>query len=236
MQVTQEIFEAFLKCRTKSHLYWNGDGGTHTEFGEWERRIEEEFKERGWSQLRSALNEEDWYQGTPCLETIEERRYRFILDITAANAEIRARLHALELTRLRIENTTHHPYMPIRFVPSEKLAAPHKLLLGFDALALARASGRMPRVGKIIHGRQYASVTVLLAPQVRKVESLLSGIAAQAAGATSPPVVLNKHCPECEFQARCRQVAIEKDDLSLLSNITEKERRKLHDRGIFTVT
>ena len=40
----------------------------------------------------------------------------------------------------------------------------------------------------------------------------------------------------CEFQTRCRQKAEEKDDLSLLSGMTEKERRNLHDKGILTVT
>jgi predicted RecB family nuclease len=43
-------------------------------------------------------------------------------------------------------------------------------------------------------------------------------------------------CPECEFQARCRQKAEEKDDLSLLSNMSAKERKKFHTNGIFAVT
>ncbi len=56
-------------------------------------------------------------------------------------------------------------------------------------------------------------------------------------GSASPPnLALNRHCGECEFQARCKQKAIEKDDLSLLSNMTEKERKKLNSEGIFTVT
>ena len=57
-----------------------------------------------------------------------------------------------------------------------------------------------------------------------------------ASSPTPPDLVLNRHCAECEFQARCRQKAVEKDDLSLLSNMTEKERTKLHRKGIFTVT
>ena len=58
-----------------------------------------------------------------------------------------------------------------------------------------------------------------------------------AGGNPSPPdLVLIPHCAECEFQTRCRQKAEEKDDLSLLSGMTEKERRNLHDKGIFTVT
>ncbi len=53
----------------------------------------------------------------------------------------------------------------------------------------------------------------------------------------SPPdLVLNRHCGECEFRDRCRQRAIEKDDLSLLANMTEKERKNFHNKGIFTVT
>jgi predicted RecB family nuclease len=236
MTITQEIFEAFLRCRTKSYLYSNGAVGTRLEFSEWEQHVQKEFKEKGWRQLHSTLRADEWYQGTPSSEAVEQRRYRFIFDFTAATAEIRARLHGLELTRPRADDTGHHAYMPIHFVPSEKLETSHKLLLGFDALAISRASGKMPRVGKIIHGRQCTTVTVPLAPLVDKVRSLLASMAAQGPGATSPPVVLNRHCAQCEFQARCRQIAIEKDDLSLLPSISEKERRKQQDKGIFTVT
>ena len=48
--------------------------------------------------------------------------------------------------------------------------------------------------------------------------------------------ILNRHCPECEFQNQCRQKAIEKDDLSLLSGITEAARSSSRNKGIFTVT
>jgi hypothetical protein len=51
-----------------------------------------------------------------------------------------------------------------------------------------------------------------------------------------PELILNRHCPECGYQRRCREITIEKDDLSLLSGMTEKERKKLNSKGIFTVT
>jgi hypothetical protein len=47
---------------------------------------------------------------------------------------------------------------------------------------------------------------------------------------------LNRHCGECEFRNGCRQKALEKDDLSLLGGMTEKERKRLQKKGIFTVT
>jgi hypothetical protein len=39
-QITQEIFEAFLKCPTKSRLYSDGAHGIESEFGKWQRRTQ----------------------------------------------------------------------------------------------------------------------------------------------------------------------------------------------------
>jgi len=100
---------------------------------------------------------------------------------------------------------------------------------------LSQTCGKTPHVGRIIHGSQYATVTVPLAGLLDKVRLVLGNMAAQQASTTAPPLVLNKHCAECEFRSRCRQTAIEKDDLSLLPNIGEKERKKQNDKGIFTV-
>ena len=90
--------------------------------------------------------------------------------------------------------------------------------------------------GKIIHGDDGAALKVktsALAIEVRKLNAKISGLLAN----DSPPdLVLNRHCAECEFQARCRQKAVEKDDLSLLARMTAKERKAFNHRGIFTVT
>ena len=55
-------------------------------------------------------------------------------------------------------------------------------------------------------------------------------------GREPPPLVLNRHCAVCDFQPRCRGLAIERDDLSLLSAMTGKERAKCNAKGIFTIT
>jgi hypothetical protein len=53
---------------------------------------------------------------------------------------------------------------------------------------------------------------------------------------TPPQLILNHHCPICEFGQRCQSEAIAKDDISLLRGVSEKEVRKYNRRGIFTVT
>jgi predicted RecB family nuclease len=67
-------------------------------------------------------------------------------------------------------------------------------------------------------------------------KAAVNKIAAQQISNTPPQLILNKHCSECEFQPRCRQVAIEKDELTLLSRMSEKEREQHHNKGIFSVT
>src|SRR5439155_1023009 len=64
----------------------------------------------------------------------------------------------------------------------------------------------------------------------------LEKIAVLLSNPAAPDLVLNRHCAECEFQARCRKIAVEKDDLSLLAGMNAKERQKLRSKGTFTVT
>jgi CRISPR/Cas system-associated exonuclease Cas4 (RecB family) len=80
---------------------------------------------------------------------------------------------------------------------------------GMATAALSRAQ---PRILKV--------KTSALTGEVRK---RLEKIAALLSSPTPPDLVLNRHCAECEFQARCRKIAVEKDDLSLLATMNAKE-------------
>jgi predicted RecB family nuclease len=235
MLITEEIFEAFLKCATKSHQYFQCAVGVHSEFSEWQRIQRDKFKQMGWERLRATVREEQRYVGTPPCQAFEQGRYSLITDYVVDLPEIRVRLHALERIRCP-RDASDCPYIPIRFVPSEKLSTHDRLLLAFDAFCLSQTCGKAPNVGRIIHGCQYAIVTVRLPGLVAKVQLVLGSIADQQLKTTAAPMlVLNKYCSECEFQSRCRQIAIQKDDLSLLSTIGEKERKKQNAKGTFTV-
>ncbi len=234
-QITQETFEAFLKCPTKSCLYSNGAHGIESEFGKWQRRTQETYNAAASEHLRSSLQANEWCTGAPPAEQFNQRRYHLIFDYVAGDAEIQARLHGLELDRSQAR-VGRDSYIPIRFVAKEKLAPSDRLMLAFDAFALSRVMGRVPGVGKIIHGCGYSTVKVPLTKLVGRVRSILGEMASERATSAVSSVVLNRHCPECEFQARCRQIARDKDDLSLLATLSNKERKKYHDKGIFTVT
>src|SRR5262249_23307489 len=132
--------------------------------------------------------------------------------------------------------TQDNSFIPIRFVPGEKVTKQDKLLLAFDALVLWTVAGQAPLFGKIIHGCEQATAKVDVAGLMDSVRATVGKIAVQQARHTLPLLVLNQHCAECEFKARCHQIAVEKDDLSLLSGVTAKEMKKQHSKGIFSVT
>ena len=88
-------------------------------------------------------------------------------------------------------------------------------------------------MGRIIVGGNHAVANVSLSTLLSKIQRILKAIDDQQNSASSPPLALNKHCAEREFQTRCRQAAVQKGDLSLLTTLAAKEQKK--NKGIFTV-
>jgi predicted RecB family nuclease len=91
-------------------------------------------------------------------------------------------------------------------------------------------------LGRIIHGADHVTLNVRLSALKNEVKKLIDKLAVLISRPSPPDLVLIRHCSECEFQARCGQKAADKDDLSLLGGMTEKERTILNRKGIFTVT
>ena len=100
---------------------------------------------------------------------------------------------------------------------------------------LSEVLGREVSLGKIIHGDDHTTLKVKTSALAEEIRQLTGKITSLLSNNSPPDLVLNRHCAECEFKARCRKKAIEADDLSLLSAMTEKERSRHRSKGIFTV-
>jgi predicted RecB family nuclease len=235
MLITDDIFQAFLQCETKGHLKLAGAVGDQREFPDWERTLVEDYKQQCYRPWRADCGEAACLAGVVLPHDLDNSRCRLVMDCTVRTQEMQAHLHAVERVAAP-GKMNDSPYMPIRCVPREKITTQDKLLLAFDALVIWTVTGQAPRFGKIIHGREQATAKVDVAGLMDMAKTVVGKIAAQHARHTPPPLMLNQHCAACEFKARCRQVAVEKDDLSLLSGMTAKEMQKQHSKGIFSVT
>jgi predicted RecB family nuclease len=231
--VTDAVFEAFLHCETKAYLLHEGTD-SQSKFGAWEESLRQ-FKQHVSERLISSVGKDEVYVGTPSHRMLEQGSHRIVLRPVIKSSDVRAEPDALWRMPLA-SGATSFRYSPVRFVRNEKVSRFDKLVLAFDALALNRINGSPPGSGKLIYGSQYEIVTVPLAKLLEAVRHSVIQVMKQQTSRIPPPLMLNKHCPECVFRARCGRIAVEKDDLSLLANMTAKEQQKLNSKGIFTVT
>jgi predicted RecB family nuclease len=198
--------------------------------------VRNEIYRKEWLERRLAIAAEADRIVPPTFEADrKEATWRFAVDMRVQVDGLECRIPAVE--RVRSEGHGRRvQFIPHRFEFSNKLTKQHKLMVAFDAVVLSEAMGRDIRLGKIIHGDRFATLNVKTSSLISEARMRIGSCAALAANTSPPDLVLNRHCGQCEFQGRCHKQATEKDDLSLLGGMSDKERKKLHDKGIFTVT
>ncbi len=238
MNISSDLFNAFLKCPTKCWLRAAGEPASGNAYAEWAKSQNRSYRATEIQRLVSETPKDEAAVSPPP-ENLKAAKWRLAANL-AAHARINtsvleSEVHAVERAPSEGRGRPAQ-FIPIRFIFTNKLREDDKLLLAFDAFVLSEATGREISLGRIIHGDDHSALKVKTAALFGKVRKYLERIAGLLCSPTPPDLVLNRHCSECEFQTRCRPKAIGADDLSLLSNMSEKERKKLRSKGIFTVT
>jgi predicted RecB family nuclease len=224
--ITTAVFAAYLKCPTKGLLIARGEKPPQTFFGDLESNISEAYKAKFGNGalpsfrdlVRSSAREE-----TTTLFDCESAFYT-----TKPRAAIRE--------DAQVKQT--HNYIPVLYLAWNKLDESDRLTICFGTMAVAQMTGaELPRAGEIIFGDIGRTKQVNVSEQLaRKAKRTVEQITNECERDDLPPTVLNKHCQICDFQARCRSVAVNCEDLSLLATMTEKERQKFIEKGITTIT
>ena len=228
------VFSAYLKCPTKAHLVAAGDRGVGNTYAKWVQAREEGYLKRAIDRWRQRILQADFCVA-PSTENLKAAKWTLAVDVQVRSKDTESRLHAVERVGSGRPGQPAQ-FIPIRFLPNNKLTRSDRLLLVFDALVLAESLGREVPLAKIIHGDDYLPRKVNVRPLLRETRKLIAQAAAVVSADSAPDLVLNRHCVECEFRDRCRPKLMEKDDLSLLAGMTAPERKEYQSKGIFTVT
>jgi predicted RecB family nuclease len=235
MMINSLLFEAFLECSTKCWLLSRAEPATGNVYAEWAHAQNEAYYEGALNRLRGKIPESDRVTAPPISGHLKDATWRLGIDVRLRTNGLESHLQAVE--RVPFEGRGRpYQFVPHRFEFANKITKSNKLSLAFDARVLSEAVGRQVSVGKITHGDSHATTKVKLSSLVNDVQKRINDITALLVDISPPDLVLNRHCGQCEFRDRCRKQAAEKDELSLLSGMSEKERKKLHRKGIFTVT
>jgi predicted RecB family nuclease len=235
MVINSQLFEAYLKCATKCYLKAIGETGVGNSYAEWLNVQNEVYRIEGIKHLTTEATQEDCINSPTELINLKTAKWRLAINFVAGAQNLESTIHAVEKVSSGGKGRPTQ-FIPIRFVFTNKLTKNDRLLLAFDALVLLKSLGRKVNHGKIIHGDNHKEHKVKVSSLASGVERAIEKILKLTSTELPPDFMLNKHCSECEFQEQCHKKAIEKDELSLLARMTEKERKKLNTKGIFTIT
>ena len=235
MIVSSPLFEAYLECSTKCWLRSRAEPKTPNAYAEWASLQNETYYQDRIKCLLEMFPESDRVIAPSISKHAKDAAWRIATDVHLRMNGLETYLQAVERRPIEARGRPAQ-FIPYRFRFANKLTKNDKMSLAFDANVLAETLGCEVSLGKIIHGNDSGTLKVNLSPLASALQKLITDVIALLADNSPPELVLNAHCGQCEFQARCRNLAKEKDDLSLLSGMSGKERKKLHGKGIFTVT
>jgi predicted RecB family nuclease len=228
--VTSQLFEAYLACPTKCYLRSIGEMAANNDFAIWNEMRSETYCCEGVQKITTGHDSELALE-PPTPGHWRKVSWHFALNVVVRAENTEANLQVVQRSPPEGQNKASQ-FIPIRFVPANKLSRSDKLRAGFDAFVLSKASGTKVGLAKIIHGDKASVFKVKANSLSRAVHKTIGKVAALLCATAPPDLILNRHCPECVFQSRCRKIAVEKDDLSLLANLPDKERSRLNRKGI----
>jgi predicted RecB family nuclease len=233
--ITSDLFNAFSKCPLKCYRISKGEKGFGNVFADWMVEQEKSYRDENLNRLVGQNKTIQFEMGQLEKSALRHGQWQFALNCRIVDHYLESYLDAVE--RIALEKSQkNYSLVPIRFIRRKKVTIEDKLTVGFDASVLSGMTGRKIHFGKIIYGPEYRSLKVITARMQNKVKGQIEKIKHCLSEAKAPDLFLNRRCNDCEFQFACKKDAVEKDDLTLLASMSEKERKKLKGKGIFTVT
>ena len=223
--ITSEVLQAYSLCPRKAFLLVSGkELGTLHEYEQILIRKQLENQAKNLELLKRKQN--DVY---PYSVSNLENGFKFLINANLNTNHFQAYCSILTKVNKFI-------YEPTIFIGTHTINHTDKLRLLFAGYVLTKIQERPPEKGYIVNmkgkSRQLNLVQShkVLTPLLEPLQEWLNESSLE-----EPPVILNKHCPLCQFREKCREIAIQEDNLSLLDRVTPKIVRQYEKKGIFTV-
>src|SRR6266436_4050689 len=211
--ITSEVFVAYSLCSQKAFfLLCTEEKGT---LHEYEQILQQ--------QQRATQN----HSHTALLQTnLDIRSYTPAALTSACDVLVNATLLTEELEAiccmltkvLQPSSLGEYSYEPAIVVGTHSITKEQKLELLFAGYVLGKIQGKVPEHGKIIdadggfHQVKLGEGDNILLPLLQPLRKW-----ATASSPQPPPLLLNKHCPSCQFRDLCQARAVKEDNLSLLA-------------------
>jgi len=174
---------------------------------------------------------------TPCSSDVKHLSAPpdFLVNVNLRSRDLQARCDLL--TKVRTSSGLgRYSYEPTMVVGTYSTTREQKTDLAFAGYVLGQIQKHLPLAGTLLTRDQQAH-RILLTDSYTAIKNILRTLRGWIASPPPepPPVILNKHCPYCQFRRQCTEQATRDDTLTLLDRMTPPLIKKYHKKGIFTV-
>jgi len=228
--ISSEIVVAYSHCPRKAFLLMSGEQGVDVEYVNilkqkrflQKSKYIKEIKSTGFDIQIDKLNNPKKYGDT-------------LVNVNLKSEYLEANCDILERVD-KVISSKKTGYEPTLFIGTRNINKEHKLELAFAGYVLGEIGGQIPEKGLIVNA-DGENHRLNLKPLMKSVRKIISTLQEWFVSPLSqpPPIILNRHCPSCQFQESCKRQAEQADNLSLLSGMNEKTLQRYEKKGIFTV-
>lgn len=228
------MIESFLDCKYKSFLLQKGQCGVKKDFENMKVDIKKNITQNIQKRLIEVYEEQNVlkefkfgsvvngkYQKLAIPLLIEDEKYSLVID----GLELHFGKKALRNGR----------YIPLLFSEKEKVSKKEKLILTIQSIFFAKITGFNIISARIYYGKEMKTLKFNIARFIPESLRIINDIEKIVSGKFEPAMCKKDHCKICEYEEECILKLVEKDDLSLLSCIGEKELIQYGKKGIFSL-
>lgn len=232
--ITDEVVESFIRCKYKAYLKLNCETGDKTEYENLKYEILESCKIKFSNNLRTKIGEIQILKDFDFQENTQVKVSTFVISPSFYSTEYKIKFDAFEISPKK-NSSKGNLYIPLLISPHETVSKIEKLTLCLKLLVVFKVKNITSEFGKVIYGSELKTTKFRLNSYLEEANKLLREIVEIINRKQIPKLYQNNHCNICEFQKTCKDKLIEKDDLSLLGRISQKEVNKQNNKGIFTI-
>ncbi len=241
MQITENLFVAYCHCAYKAFLKSKREVGEVVDYEAIQKEADARFRDEAIERLLRSHAESQVSREPASLRLAVKEGVKLIVGATVEALGVALSFDLLELLVDR-DDDRRVVCVPVQFSHRNRPTREDSLVAVFHGIVFAEALGQPVPFVKVVHGPGFSvSKIKLVGPTgttrlVKEARQSLDRLRKQVESNSPPLLILNSHCPSCEFRDRCRIEAVAKDDLSLLRGMSEKEILAQRKRGINTMT
>lgn len=228
--INKEALISYLECPHRCFLKLTGQKGKKTDYSKFESERADEYRLKARKRIEEKL-----LPGRSSRRGITILNKRSDVSIVF-NLNIRQGPYQILIDAMTFEDSNVNFCTPLFFIHRNKINANDKLLLGIIHRILLDAKTESTNYGRIFHGEYFTNVKVHFTRKLTsQATKMLNSVKSLLEFEDAPVFNLSKKCTQCEYSSHCLQLALERDDLSLIRNMSAKEIDKLNNKGIFTI-